>query len=500
MLLGEECSPWSGQEPFGADDIVRQSALWAGGVPGKTGLLIFNDSARFFTVGGLGWNNPELNLPAAWGITDNDQTGGNPHDGGYTDILPAFAAHPIYAGLSDVRFGINSISSFAANIGDGSFHSIFGSYNAAIFTPTEAVINTTPPVIDVGGWNQLGYGAWQAPNGPDGSAITLIRDAVLPLEKQIVAGPDMDGDGTIDKVVEVGKSDPTEYWFYITYSNPSGMDYLIMDSVPAEWKIIDDILNPDPNGSVDITQANKGKKAEKSATKISWEVDPTLAAGSLLVKLETRKSPGKGHDPDIWKPTSCGALYVNDGAMLFEKDEFGEPVWPPVYVTDPLCLAAVEDYNGDGVIAYDGTGDEDGDGATDYAEACIMGTGPCGDDYDGDGVVDGDDNCPLDYNPAPQADLDGDGIGDVCDPDRDADGAPNADDNCPDTPNPDQADADGDGFGDVCDNCVDTPNQDQVDADGDGVGDACDACPGHDDNVDGDFDGVPDGCDICDGL
>ncbi|MBS2099842.1 BNR-4 repeat-containing protein [Carboxylicivirga linearis] len=71
-------------------------------------------------------------------------------------------------------------------------------------------------------------------------------------------------------------------------------------------------------------------------------------------------------------------------------------------------------------------------------------------DTDQDGIADFDDNCPMVANPD-QADMDGDGIGDVCDDDRDGDGIPNDIDNCPDVPNPDQEDLDEDGIGDVCD-------------------------------------------------
>lgn len=125
-------------------------------------------------------------------------------------------------------------------------------------------------------------------------------------------------------------------------------------------------------------------------------------------------------------------------------------------------------------------------------------------DSDQDGIPDTADNCPWVPNPD-QADLDGDGVGDVCDPDDDGDGVEDGSDNCPEAPNADQADLDGDGVGDVCDpdgdgdgvddgqdNCDRVPNPDQTDTDGDGLGDACDS--------DDDGDGVPDGVDLCPGV
>ena len=169
------------------------------------------------------------------------------------------------------------------------------------------------------------------------------------------------------------------------------------------------------------------------------------------------------------------------------------------------------------------------------------------DDGDGDGVPDTEDNCPTDSNPD-QADLDEDGVGDVCDEDADGDGElppldcndldpgifttaieictdgidndcdllvdaaddgadcdgdtiPNAFENWPDEANPGQADLDNDRLGDVCDpdddndgyeddmdNCPTVAN-DQADFDLDGVGDACDS--------DNDGDGVENTGDLC---
>jgi PKD repeat protein len=124
-------------------------------------------------------------------------------------------------------------------------------------------------------------------------------------------------------------------------------------------------------------------------------------------------------------------------------------------------------------------------------------------DADRDGIPDVADNCVFVRNPG-QADLDGDGAGDVCDDDIDGDGIPQlhpdgtAADNCPMLANPMQEDFNGNGIGDVCeedpdfdgiptlwngepfDNCPFAFNPFQDDADGDGLGDACDPdAPGH---------------------
>lgn len=144
-------------------------------------------------------------------------------------------------------------------------------------------------------------------------------------------------------------------------------------------------------------------------------------------------------------------------------------------------------------------------------------------DQDEDGVGDNTDNCRMTANDD-QADVDGDGKGDVCDPDSDndglsdvaenelgtsihlkdtdADGAIDAVDNCPLMANANQADADGDSMGDACDtdddndgyldisdNCPKHASNDLTDTNSDGIGDIC--------SGDDDGDGVPDTNDNC---
>ena len=169
----------------------------------------------------------------------------------------------------------------------------------------------------------------------------IARAGIQGFDKEITSGPDEDGDGEIDLVVEVGQTETTEYDFTITQSGLAGL--LIVDTVPAEW----DVVGVVTNDQFEVFKTGRGKRSN-SSTKILWR--PASASSSLLVFVQTRQSPsGKVK----FAPTESGALCLNSGpAQAFEVDpETGEPLrdpetgekLPPVFEAGPLCLAAVED-------------------------------------------------------------------------------------------------------------------------------------------------------------
>jgi hypothetical protein len=232
--------------------------------------------------------------------------------------------------------------------------------------------------------------------------------------KEIVIGPDIDVDGEIDLVVEVGQTAPTSYHFTISYSHPE--EVLIEDTVPAEW---DASLVTNDGGRAVAFKVGRGPN-NMSATRISWRPDPAAGTSVIEAELISRERPnGK------FAPTSCGGLFLNDGAQAFEIDPLTDepridPVTgerlPPIRTSNNLCVAAVEDVDGDGVIVRDGSGDEDGDGLTDLEEACDLGTDPCLADTDADGSPDGEDCAPLNAANTPGGlEICGDGMDNDCD-------------------------------------------------------------------------------------
>jgi hypothetical protein len=133
----------------------------------------------------------------------------------------------------------------------------------------------------------------------------------------------------------------------------------------------------------------------------------------LRVDMTTRESPGRGND--FFAPTSCGPLYLNDGAQAYDKD-----TGALLAESNRLVVAAVEDLDGGGIDPT-GQGDEDADGIVDIDEVRIHGTNPCDDDSDGDGLTDGDEvdtygTDPLDDDTDGGGETDGSEVGGGRDP------------------------------------------------------------------------------------
>lgn len=192
-------------------------------------------------------------------------------------------------------------------------------------------------------------------------------------------------DGVIDRAVQAGLTESSVYTFEVTYQGGDAGPVIIEDTVPAEWTTS---LLDDDGGKASVRKPG----GPASAAKITWEPDPS--GGVIKIRAETSGPRSNG----LFSPTKCGTLLLNEGAQAFLinpvngkplKDDAGNTL-PPVAQSPRLCLAAVEDVDGNGAISVDGSGDEDHDGLSDYEEACSFSTSPCLADTDGDGFDDGD--------------------------------------------------------------------------------------------------------------
>ncbi len=360
----------------------------------------------------------------------------------------------------------------------------------------------------------------EEPDFPDGleckGSATLEPCPAGELCKRLTSGPDADGDGFIDSVVEVNREIGTEqepYDFTIAWNGSGQPPVLVLDSVPAEWQVTQ--ITPAPGGIVNVCttdgpacqvlsahldrgmcSAPEGRVgdpctrdrdcgrrdgmcgpgdgiSDSSSTNIEWSAG---GSGVMIVDAENRDG-GK-----FLAPTSCGPLLLNEhGAVAVEVDENGDVVrdqdgnpivvFPEGATALPLengvgqiCLAAVEDLtcvNGEPI-------DTDGDG---YTEAYCLAPGsvplPCNDA----------DNLATECLPSGKGKKAVAGYPELCG----CGGGPQLDG---------MGDEDNDGIPDFQEACVDGTNP--CDTDNDGVQNEEDVCEGFDDNADVNGDGTPD--------
>jgi hypothetical protein len=188
-----------------------------------------------------------------------------------------------------------------------------------------------------------------------------------------------------DLAIEVKGDDPAIYKYTLTYTNTSDSPIVIVnDIVPKQWDLtLADIS--ESVGTVELNSKNNGNGPHE----IIWTIPATTTSATLTVTATTAEK-GNGNNT-FHEPTHCGSVYVSESAISIDTSTNNELFDP----TSSLCLAAVK---GPGVDPT-GAGNYDGDGFTDYEEACMneVETDPCSDDTDGDGFLDGiDDDFPLD--------------------------------------------------------------------------------------------------------
>jgi hypothetical protein len=172
------------------------------------------------------------------------------------------------------------------------------------------------------------------------------ESASAQIEKTLLEGP---------RPLEIALPYATRYLFKVSYSNPEQQAPVrIKDTVPAEFEILS------ATASVgDVRYFRTGRSRHGSANRLEWDLAEEETSGTLVIEVQTVQSPGRGHRSPVFKPTSCGPLLLNDGAVAYQVDRetdaimemevidalTGEIALEPSVVigpSDPLVVEAVE--------------------------------------------------------------------------------------------------------------------------------------------------------------
>lgn len=288
---------------------------------------------------------------------------------------------------------------------------------------------------------------------------------------------DTDGDGTIDAVDADSDGDGIDDVGEGNVDGPDGDGIPNYRDTDSDGDTVLDADEPAPACVLDINCDDDAKNDNEDCNIQDNRVHTTVVRyadidGDNVRENEdgrgecTDGTAGEGFTLEANGPDNCPVLANADQADN-ESDGEGD-----LCDTDDDNDTQLDDVD---CAPFDGTvhttvtqyADADGDGVreNDQAQpACTAGDAEASFTLSAQGL----DNCPADQN-ADQADVEGDGLGDVCDPDNDNDGVNNEVDNCEFIAN--------DAFGDSCAFAEGTMfsvfcNQSNVDEDA--QGDACD--------------------------
>ena len=132
-----------------------------------------------------------------------------------------------------------------------------------------------------------------------------------------------------DQGVPVKSDGPTTCQFFIIYENTTGQNVILKDAIPAEWSAAYGALGASLECDDNLEQANKGKKADKSATLLTCDATDNGFINGAHIVITTRESPATANNDNKdakFKPTSCSDLFANDGAQLIAADDEGNPI------------------------------------------------------------------------------------------------------------------------------------------------------------------------------
>ncbi len=199
-----------------------------------------------------------------------------------------------------------------------------------------------------------------------------------------------------DLAIPAGSAERRFYCFQSTYDFSGGPSFVaVEDTVSSDWSVLDGYsrrLRDNP-----LIWGSNLRNNGQGATQILWRPE-TDGPDSHLFSLVSRWQPdchcdgtGRWGRHDCCAPTTCGPLEMSGEALAYGADR-GLPL--PLVASNSLCVALVMDLNGGG-IDPSGLGDEDGDGFSDWMEACYWGTNPCEWNAEGSSIP------PVDLSPPP---------------------------------------------------------------------------------------------------
>ena len=178
--------------------------------------------------------------------------------------------------------------------------------------------------------------------------VSRAQDVIL--SKTLTSGPDPVG---------IGKYLPSEFVYTIDLSGVFDTAMDVFDVVPAEFDVT---ALAATCGTADSMERNLTKKGmffrnpfKMSPDFIIWDLEgcETAVAQSLTVTIRTDNNPGHARRfLPFYEPTSCGPLYLNDGARLPAAEEGGTDI-----VSNPLSVAAcMNEADAEGCVDTDDDG------------------------------------------------------------------------------------------------------------------------------------------------